>query len=123
MKTTNYPKEILTIAEQQIKLTDKKIKTIVPIYNRGFVAVIEDKSNPITDVYFQPFFQVGTYGKDFIKLEKSHRCFYNYDEAIIALITFKNLGVSNTAATYIDIYCNKMGVTAHSNSINPLFDL
>lgn len=121
MKVTNYPVEIVKIAEQYITKNNKNVKTIIPIYNRGFIAVIEDKENPITEVTFKPYIQIGTYGKDFIKVDKSTRSYYNYDEAIIALITFKNLGESNQSTTYVDIFCNKMGVTSHSNSINPNF--
>lgn len=118
-KTTNYPAGIVKIAEQYIIKNNTNVKSIIPLYDRGFIAVIEDKSNPICQIIFKPYIQIGGYGKDFIKVDKSTRSYYNYDEAIIALITFKNLGEGGQSVTYIDIFCNKMGVTSNGNSINP----
>lgn len=117
MELTNYPTEIVKIAEQYITKNNSNVKTIVPIYNRGFIAVLED-DDVIT---FKPYIQIGTYDKDYINIDKSDRSFNNYDEAIIALITFKNLGQGNSGTMYIDIYCNKMAVT--TNSINPQFKI
>lgn len=117
MTETKYPIEIVEIAEQFITNNEKYVKTIIPVYNRGFIVVIMDEN----ETTFKPYIQIGTFGKDFIKLYKTIKNFYNYDEAIIALITFKNLGEGLHSRTYLDIYCNKMGVTTHSNSINPNF--
>jgi hypothetical protein len=113
----NYPSEILSIAEQYILENSMYVKSIIPIYGRGFIVVIENEG----ETTFKPYIQIGLYGKDFIKLQKSNRSFYNYDECLIALITYKNLGECGTATTYVDIFCNKMQVTSHSNSINPNF--
>jgi hypothetical protein len=115
MKT--YPAEILSIAEQYILENSMHVKSIIPIYGRGFIVVIENDG----ETTFKPYIQRGIYLKNYIELEKSTWSFYNYDECLIALITLKNLGEHGTARTYIDIFCNKMGVTSHSNSINPNF--
>ncbi len=112
-----YPKNILKIAETQINSDCINVIAIIPIVHRGFIAVINDDAG----TYYKPFIQEGTWGKDFIKLNKSIHGFLNYDETLIALITFKNLGECGLSKTYIDIFCNKMGVTTHSNSISPFY--
>lgn len=115
----HYPSEILEIASKQITDVIDDIIAIVPVYDRGFIAVIDSFSEPVK---YAPIIQVGTYGKDFINLSQSLRRFYNYDEAFVALLTFRNMGEGHNTAVYVDIFCNRIGFTTHGNSINPSFE-
>lgn len=115
MKT--YPKNVLEAARQYIKENESKhndLLNIIPIFNIGFIAAIKDSDG---DISFRPYIQNGTYGIDFINLLKSHRHFENYQESIVALIAYKNLGDANLATAYVDIFCNNLMAT--KNSINP----
>lgn len=111
MKT--YPDNILKIAEAEIKKNCSDLIEVIPVFGRGFIAVNKCEDGSIS---YKPFIQVGTHLKDYIDVHRSVFSFDCYDEALIALITFRNLGESSHSNVYIDMYCNKIGVTTHSNS-------